>query len=160
MEALGEDVQNALNKPNPNIKLQTNLFLYRELTKCNAQNAPKKLLKTLLPILIKVPCCDRLLQSLFSKSLAVLFLMDLWKRSILLTFYIITFHFFQLTGDSDPEVREASYSAIGAAMKAIGEKACMVLLTEIAEDKTKMTKVLSICVTYKYCYIYVINCVT
>lgn len=101
LEALGEEVQAALEKQNPNIKLQTNLFLYREFTKYNAQNAPKKLLKILIPIVIK--------------------------------------H----TSDSDPEVREASYSALGAAMKAIGEKPCMVLLTEIAEDKTKMTKILA-----------------
>ncbi|VDM27623.1 unnamed protein product [Toxocara canis] len=47
----------------------------------------------------------------------------------------------QHTGDSDPEVREASYAALGAAMKAIGEKACLVLISDIAEDKLKMTKI-------------------
>lgn len=45
------------------------------------------------------------------------------------------------TGDSDPEVRDASYAALGAAMKAVGEKACMVLISDIAEDKMKMSKV-------------------
>lgn len=47
----------------------------------------------------------------------------------------------KLTGDSDPEVRDASYAALGAAMKAVGEKSCMVLLADIAEDKVKITKV-------------------
>uniref|UniRef100_A0A158R650 Cytoskeleton-associated protein 5 n=1 Tax=Syphacia muris TaxID=451379 RepID=A0A158R650_9BILA len=101
LETVGEIVQVALEKQNPNIKIQTSLFLYREFTKCNAQNAPKKLLKIFIPIFLK--------------------------------------H----TGDSDPDVREASYSGLGAVMKAIGEKACMVLLTEIADDKTKMSKVLA-----------------
>lgn len=47
----------------------------------------------------------------------------------------------KLTSDSDPEVRDASYAALGAVMKAVGEKSCIVLLSDIAEDKVKMAKV-------------------
>lgn len=65
----------------------------------NPQTVPKKILKLLAPIIVK------------------------------------------LTGDSDPEVRDASYAALGAAMKAVGEKSCMVLLADIAEEKVKMAKV-------------------
>ena len=57
--------------------------------------------------------------------------------------FLFTTNCFQHTGDSDPEVRDASFSALGAAMKAVGEKASMVLLADIAEDKTKMAKVFS-----------------
>lgn len=65
----------------------------------NPQTVPKKVLKSLAPVIVK------------------------------------------LTGDSDPEVRDASYAALGAAMKAVGEKSCMVLLADIAEDKVKIAKV-------------------
>lgn len=51
---MGEEVQAALEKANPNIKIQTNLFLYRVFMKFNAQSMPKKLLKTLVPIILKV----------------------------------------------------------------------------------------------------------
>lgn len=43
----------ALGKPNPHIKIQADLFLYRVFKKLNATNAPKKELKALAPILIK-----------------------------------------------------------------------------------------------------------
>ncbi|VDO17394.1 unnamed protein product [Brugia timori] len=99
LEALAEDIQTALDKQNPHIKIQTNLFLYRVFKQHNPQTVPKKILKLLAPIIVK------------------------------------------LTGDSDPEVRDASYAALGAAMKAVGEKSCMVLLADIAEEKVKMAKV-------------------
>ncbi|VDO29637.1 unnamed protein product [Onchocerca flexuosa] len=99
MEALAEDIQTALNKQNPHIKIQTNLFLYRVFKRHNPQTVSKKVLKLLAPIIVK------------------------------------------LTGDSDPEVRDASYAALGAAMKAVGEKLCMALLADIAEDKMKMAKI-------------------
>uniref|UniRef100_A0A0R3RZL0 Cytoskeleton-associated protein 5 n=1 Tax=Elaeophora elaphi TaxID=1147741 RepID=A0A0R3RZL0_9BILA len=103
LEALAEDIQTALDKQNPHIKIQTNLFLYRVFKRHNPQTVPKKVLKSLAPIIVK------------------------------------------LTGDSDPEVRDASYAALGAAMKAVGEKSCMVLLADIAEDKMKMTKIRDFC---------------
>uniref|UniRef100_A0A915Q0H8 TOG domain-containing protein n=1 Tax=Setaria digitata TaxID=48799 RepID=A0A915Q0H8_9BILA len=103
LEALAEDIQVALDKQNPHIKIQTNLFLYRVFKRHNPQTVPKKILKSLAPVIVK------------------------------------------LTGDSDPEVRDASYAALGAAMKAVGEKSCMVLLADIAEDKVKMTKIRDFC---------------
>ncbi|EJW84345.1 hypothetical protein WUBG_04745 [Wuchereria bancrofti] len=69
----------------------------------NPQTVPKKVLKLLAPIIVK------------------------------------------LTSDSDPEVRDASYAALGAAMKAVGEKSCMVLLADIAEEKVKMAKIRDFC---------------
>ncbi|VDO66225.1 unnamed protein product [Heligmosomoides polygyrus] len=45
------------------------------------------------------------------------------------------------TGDSDAEVRDASYAALGSAMRAIGEKPCLPLLSDILEDKLKMGKI-------------------
>ncbi|KAM3717569.1 Zygote defective protein [Dirofilaria immitis] len=103
LEALAEDIQAALNKQNPHIKIQTNLFLYRVFKRHNSQTVPKKVLKLLAPTIVK------------------------------------------LTGDSDPEVRDASYAALGAAMKAVGEKLCLALLADIAEDKVKMTKIRDFC---------------
>uniref|UniRef100_A0A1I7XQC1 Cytoskeleton-associated protein 5 n=1 Tax=Heterorhabditis bacteriophora TaxID=37862 RepID=A0A1I7XQC1_HETBA len=99
LEAMNDDLLVALEKPNPNIKIQTDLFLYREFKRLNAATMPKKTLKAITPLLIK--------------------------------------H----TGDSDPEVRDASYAALGSAMRAIGEKACLPLLADIAEDKLKMSKI-------------------
>ena len=43
--------------------------------------------------------------------------------------------------ESDPEVRDACYAALGSAMRVIGEKAMGTLITDIAEDKLKMAKV-------------------
>ncbi|KHJ97209.1 HEAT repeat protein [Oesophagostomum dentatum] len=99
LEAMGDDVIAALEKPNPNIKIQTDLFLYRIFKLFNSQTMPKKTLKSIAPLLIK--------------------------------------H----TGDSDAEVRDASYAALGCAMRAIGEKACLPLLSDILEDKLKMGKI-------------------
>ncbi|MFH4974191.1 hypothetical protein AB6A40_000900 [Gnathostoma spinigerum] len=103
LEAMCDDIQVAVDKPNPNIKIQTNLFLYRAFKRLNAQTMSKKVLKSLAPLLVK--------------------------------------H----TGDPDPEVRDAAYAALGAAMKAVGEKACLVLISDIAEDKTKMSKIKEFC---------------
>ncbi|VDM33567.1 unnamed protein product [Toxocara canis] len=51
---MAEDIQVALEKPNPNIKIQTNLFLYRVFKKYNTQTMPKKVLKAFAPIIVKV----------------------------------------------------------------------------------------------------------
>ncbi|KAH7717073.1 CBR-ZYG-9 protein [Aphelenchoides avenae] len=51
--AICEDTMAAMQKPNPHIKIQVDLFLYRVFKKFNAANAPKKELKALAPILIK-----------------------------------------------------------------------------------------------------------
>ncbi|VDO83890.1 unnamed protein product, partial [Haemonchus placei] len=117
LEAIGDDILAALEKPNPNIKIQTDLFLYRSapnsVLHCtdlrimvfrafkllNAQTMPKKTLKSIAPLLIK--------------------------------------H----TADSDAEVRDASYAALGSAMRAIGEKPCLPLLSDILDDKLKMGKI-------------------
>uniref|UniRef100_A0AC34FD49 TOG domain-containing protein n=1 Tax=Panagrolaimus sp. ES5 TaxID=591445 RepID=A0AC34FD49_9BILA len=45
------------------------------------------------------------------------------------------------TGESDAEVREAAYSALGAIMNLIGKSNAMSLLGEISNDKTKMEQV-------------------
>ncbi|KAK6736923.1 hypothetical protein RB195_019549 [Necator americanus] len=99
LEAMAEDIIAALEKQNPNIKIQTDLFLYRVFKLLNNQTMPKKTLKSIAPLLIK--------------------------------------H----TGDSDAEVRDASYAALGSAMRAVGEKASLPLLSEILEDKLKMGKI-------------------
>ncbi|VDN07875.1 unnamed protein product [Thelazia callipaeda] len=99
LDALTGDIQAALNKQNPHIKIQTSLFLYREFKRHNSSSILKKVLKSLFPVMTKQ------------------------------------------TYDSDPEVRQASFAALGAAMKAIGEKPCMILLADIAEDKTKIEKI-------------------
>ncbi|XGW09738.1 hypothetical protein V3C99_011760 [Haemonchus contortus] len=99
LEAIGDDILAALEKPNPNIKIQTDLFLYRAFKLLNAQTMPKKTLKSIAPLLIK--------------------------------------H----TADSDAEVRDASYAALGSAMRAIGEKPCLPLLSDILDDKLKMGKI-------------------
>ena len=44
----------ALDNKNPQIKAQSDQFLYRAFKKLNAQTMPKKTLKALIPVLIKV----------------------------------------------------------------------------------------------------------
>ena len=46
---------------------------------------------------------------------------------------------FQTVNESVPEVREASYQALGTAMKVIGEKHILPFLTDV--DQMKMAKV-------------------
>ncbi|VDO38839.1 unnamed protein product [Haemonchus placei] len=46
LEAIGDDILAALEKPNPNIKTQTDFFLYRVFKLLNAQTMPKKTLKS------------------------------------------------------------------------------------------------------------------
>ena len=43
--------------------------------------------------------------------------------------------------ESDSEVRDACYAALGSAMRVIGEKPMNSLIADIVEDKLKMTKV-------------------
>ncbi|PIC44433.1 hypothetical protein B9Z55_004801 [Caenorhabditis nigoni] len=45
------------------------------------------------------------------------------------------------SGDSDSEVRDASYAAMGAMMRAIGEKPSLQLLADIVTDNLKMGKI-------------------
>jgi hypothetical protein len=52
-EQMTEDIQAALDKPNPNVKIQTDLFLYRVFKAFNQHTMPKKMLKTLAPAIIK-----------------------------------------------------------------------------------------------------------
>ncbi|CAI5438088.1 unnamed protein product [Caenorhabditis angaria] len=99
LENLAEIIVEALAKPNPSIKTQTDLFLQRSFMKLNSQTMPKKSLKTFIPLLIK--------------------------------------H----SGDSDSEVRDACYAAMGAMMRAIGEKPALSLLADIATDNIKMGKI-------------------
>ncbi|KJH44505.1 HEAT repeat protein [Dictyocaulus viviparus] len=118
LEAMGEDIIVALEKPNPSIKIQTNLFLYRSFKQLNAQTMPRKTIKSLIPLLIKV--------------------VYTWTYvGFFLKFVIHDQH----SGDSDAEVRDASYAALGSAMRAIGEKLCLPLLSDILEDKLKMAKI-------------------
>uniref|UniRef100_A0AC35GY11 TOG domain-containing protein n=1 Tax=Panagrolaimus sp. PS1159 TaxID=55785 RepID=A0AC35GY11_9BILA len=52
-DAICDPIAEALGKPNPNIKIQTNQFLYRVFKTLNAQTAPKKVVKTLTPLIAK-----------------------------------------------------------------------------------------------------------
>ena len=47
--------------------------------------------------------------------------------------------FLQTINDTTPDVREASYQALGTAMKVVGEKPLMPFLTDV--DNIKMAKV-------------------
>uniref|UniRef100_A0A914PE31 TOG domain-containing protein n=1 Tax=Panagrolaimus davidi TaxID=227884 RepID=A0A914PE31_9BILA len=53
LDAICDSIAAALGKPNPNIKIQTNLFLYRVFKAFNVQTAPKKVIKTLTPLIVK-----------------------------------------------------------------------------------------------------------
>uniref|UniRef100_A0A914XTI6 TOG domain-containing protein n=1 Tax=Panagrolaimus superbus TaxID=310955 RepID=A0A914XTI6_9BILA len=53
IEVISDEVAAALGKPNPNIKIQTNQFLYRVFKTFNAQTAPKKVVKALTPLIAK-----------------------------------------------------------------------------------------------------------
>uniref|UniRef100_A0A914QU13 TOG domain-containing protein n=1 Tax=Panagrolaimus davidi TaxID=227884 RepID=A0A914QU13_9BILA len=99
IDAICDPIAEALGKPNPNIKIQTNQFLYRVFKTFNAQTAPKTVVKTLTPLIAKC------------------------------------------TGESDAEVREASFAALGAIMKAIGKSNAMKMLGDVANDKAKMERI-------------------
>uniref|UniRef100_A0A914Y9P6 TOG domain-containing protein n=1 Tax=Panagrolaimus superbus TaxID=310955 RepID=A0A914Y9P6_9BILA len=100
IDFMSDDVAAAIIKQNPNIKIQTNQFLYRVFKSSSGENAPpKKAIKTLTPLIVKC------------------------------------------TGESDAEVREAAYSALGAIMNAIGKSNAMTMLSEISSDKTKMEQI-------------------
>ncbi|KAI1728792.1 HEAT repeat domain-containing protein [Ditylenchus destructor] len=53
LEALAEDIMTAASKPNPNIKIQLDLFLYRVFKQLKSAAVPKKFIKDLVPVLIK-----------------------------------------------------------------------------------------------------------
>jgi hypothetical protein len=67
---------------------------------------------------------------------------------------VIICFYLQHTFDSDPEVREAAYAALGSAMRTIGEKSMMTLLTAIADDKLKITKVSCVSIFLYYDLLY------
>lgn len=46
-----------------------------------------------------------------------------------------------MSSDSDAECREASFSALAALLRCVGETAGKALMGEVAEDKIKMQKV-------------------
>lgn len=54
MDAISEIILEILNKPNPDIKIQLNLFLYRNIKQMNAADASKKYFKDFIFVLIKV----------------------------------------------------------------------------------------------------------
>uniref|UniRef100_A0A914QA91 TOG domain-containing protein n=1 Tax=Panagrolaimus davidi TaxID=227884 RepID=A0A914QA91_9BILA len=85
IENMCDDVAAAIVKQNPNIKIQTNQFLYRVFKSINDATASKKAVKTLTPLIVKT------------------------------------------TGESDAEVREAAYSALGAIMNLIGKANAMTI---------------------------------
>lgn len=51
---MGDDLIEAANKPNPDIKIQVDQFLYRAFLHADVKAIPKKWLKDLTPILVKV----------------------------------------------------------------------------------------------------------
>ncbi|KAI1721756.1 HEAT repeat domain-containing protein [Ditylenchus destructor] len=53
LEALADDIMTAASKPNPNIKIQLDLFLYRVFKQLKSAAVPKKFIKDLVPVLIK-----------------------------------------------------------------------------------------------------------
>jgi len=53
LESMADEVASALGKPNPSIKVQTNLFLSRVFRGLNAKTAPKKTIKELAPLIVK-----------------------------------------------------------------------------------------------------------
>jgi hypothetical protein len=54
MEAMGEDVVAALSKPNPQVKSQVDIFIYRAFRTMQQGQVPKKFVKDAMPVLIKV----------------------------------------------------------------------------------------------------------
>ena len=58
---------------------------------------------------------------------------------VLTMHYVLLFHLLQTINDTAPEVREASFDALGTAMKVVSEKVMCALLGDI--DALKMAKV-------------------
>jgi hypothetical protein len=53
IDLICDEIASALGKPNPNVKIQTNQFIYRIFKKFNSETAPKKVVKTLTPLIVK-----------------------------------------------------------------------------------------------------------
>jgi len=53
LETISDDILSSMTKPNPNIKIQVDLFLYRVFRSLKPAAVPKKLMKDLVPALVK-----------------------------------------------------------------------------------------------------------
>ncbi|VDN55249.1 unnamed protein product [Dracunculus medinensis] len=96
-------VEDALKKENPQIRMQTALFIARLFRQHSRQTLPSIELKIIAPPLL------------------------------------------QLAFDSNVDCRDASYSAIGAVMKSIGEKDVGLLFSGVLEDSIKYLKIKEQC---------------
>ena len=95
------------------------LFLYRIVRNLSADQVTKEFLKEIIPPLAKV---------------------RIYAYICIILYYIL-----QHTSDSDPEVRDSSYAALGAFMKCVGEKPLTTLIgSELASDKSKFHKVYTV----------------
>ncbi|MCP9263763.1 hypothetical protein DINM_007141 [Dirofilaria immitis] len=104
LSAYIDAVEIALQKPNPQVKTQTALFISRLLRQHSAQTVPLDCIKQKLgPALTK------------------------------------------LSFDADPESREASFVALGAIMRIVGENVVNTCCTEIMQDDNKSAKVRENC---------------
>lgn len=54
LDTLVEDFTSSMDKPNPNIKLQACHFIYRVMKNYAQNTAPKKLIKGVVPLIVKV----------------------------------------------------------------------------------------------------------
>ncbi|GMT15008.1 hypothetical protein PFISCL1PPCAC_6305, partial [Pristionchus fissidentatus] len=53
LENLSEEIVTGMEKPNPQIKLQMDNFIFRQMNKFSADKAPRKLIKLVVPVLAK-----------------------------------------------------------------------------------------------------------
>uniref|UniRef100_A0AC34R0Q0 TOG domain-containing protein n=1 Tax=Panagrolaimus sp. JU765 TaxID=591449 RepID=A0AC34R0Q0_9BILA len=53
LENILDDITAAMGKPNPNIKQQVDQFLFRQLVRFSPAEQPKKLIKAIVPVLLK-----------------------------------------------------------------------------------------------------------
>ena len=64
----------------------------------------------------------------------------MWQLCTGASFEMVLVRYFQLASDSLGDVREASFQALGTAMKVVGEKPLIPFLAEV--DSIKMAKVI------------------
>lgn len=124
IEAILDDILEALNNKNPSVKSETASFLARAFTKTLPTALNKKLLKALTAALIR--------------NINEPGIYFLWR----IIFFLGVYHRFCFP---DPTVRDCSAEAIGTLMKLVGEKAIGSFLIELEKDNLKMTKIKECC---------------
>ena len=137
LEPISETLIEALGHKTPSVRSETAAFLARSFAFCTMTTLPKKMLKAFIAPLLKVTYFYR-----FTKfhNIQISYHVSInWHKNQVVPQLIIIVTWWQTINDTTPDVREASYEALGTAMKVVGEKPIMPFLSDV--DNIKLQKV-------------------